>query len=83
LGYKIVYKSSAFKDLKHLDKNIARHILYKLETRLSDNPNCGTPLKGQFKGLLKYRIGDFRVVYTKTSSEVLILRIGQRKNVYK
>jgi len=75
LGYKIVYKSSAFKDLKHLDKNISQHILNQLETRLSDDPNCGTLLKGQFKGLLKYRIGEFRVVYTKTSSEVLILRI--------
>ncbi len=75
MGYKIVYKSSAFKDLKHLDKNIARHILNQLETHLSDDPNCGTPLEGQFKGLLKYRNGDFRVVYTKTSSEVLILRI--------
>ncbi len=83
MGYKIVYKSSAFKDLKHLDKNIVRHILNQLETHLSDNPNCGTPLKGQFKGLLKHRVGNYRVVYTKTKSEVLILRIGHRKNVYK
>ncbi len=83
MGYKIVYKSSAFKDLKHLDKDIARQILTQLETRLSNDPNCGTPLKGQFKGLLKYRVGNYRVVYTKTSSEVLILRIAHRKNVYK
>jgi len=49
LSYKIVYKSSASKDIKHLDKDVGRHILNQLETHLSDNPNCGTLLKGQFK----------------------------------
>ena len=82
MGYKIVYKSSAFKDLKHPDEDIARRILNQLETHMSNNPNCSTPLKGQFKGFLKYHIGNYRVVYTKIKSEVLILRIGHRKDVY-
>ncbi|MBC2698101.1 MAG: type II toxin-antitoxin system RelE/ParE family toxin [ANME-2 cluster archaeon] len=43
----------------------------------------GQPVKGQFKGLLKYRVGNYLAIYTKTKSEVLILRIGHRKNVYK
>jgi len=83
LGYKLRYKSSVFKDLKHLDKDITIHIIQQLETELSENPNCSTPLKGQFKGLFKYRVGDYRVVYAKIDSEILILRIGHRKNIYK
>jgi len=82
LPYKIEYKSSVARDLKKLDKSVAKHILQQLETSLSENPNCGLPLKGQFKGLFKYRIGDYRVIYTMTREEVLILRVGHRSKVY-
>jgi len=83
LPYKIEYKSSVARDLKKLDKNVAKHILQQLETSLSENPNCGLPLKGQFKGLFKYCIGDYRVIYTNIKEGVLILRIGHRSKVYK
>jgi mRNA interferase RelE/StbE len=40
-------------------------------------------LKGQFAGLRKYRVGDFRVIYALLGHDILILRIGNRKDVYK
>ncbi|WP_418888744.1 type II toxin-antitoxin system RelE family toxin [Methanothrix soehngenii] len=40
------------------------------------------PLTGQFKGLLKLCIDDYRVIYSKTGDGVLILRIGPRNKVY-
>jgi len=40
-------------------------------------------LKGQFAGLRKYRIGDYRVIYAILKEDILILRIGSRKDVYK
>ncbi len=83
MPYKIEYKSSVVRDIKKLDKSVAKHILQQLETSLSKNPNCGLPLKGQFKGLFKYRIGDHRIIYTKIKEGVLILRIGHRSKVYK
>jgi len=49
LAYKIEYKSSVFRELKHLDKRIAREI----RESLSLDPSCGEPLTGQFKGMLK------------------------------
>jgi len=82
LPYKIEYKSSVARDLKKLDKSVAKFILQQLETSLSENPNSGLPLKGQFKGLFKYRIGDYRIIYTKIKEGVLILRIGHRSKVY-
>jgi addiction module RelE/StbE family toxin len=41
------------------------------------------PLKGEFKGLYKLRIGEYRVIYAKTDKEaILVLRIGHRSKVY-
>ena len=83
MPYKIEYKSSVVRDLKNLDKSAAKRILQQLETALSRNPNCDAPLTGQFKGLFKYRIGNYRIIYTKIRDGVLILRIGHRSRVYK
>lgn len=80
---KVFYKASAEKDLRGLGHAAAGRILKKLEKDLSDNPHKGLPLKGEFEGLFKYRIGDYRVIYTKISEGILILRIGHRKEIYR
>jgi mRNA interferase RelE/StbE len=82
LAYKIEYKSCVLRDLKRLDKGVAQRIVKELRESLSLDPNCGEPLSGQFKGLRKLRVGDFRVIYSKTKEGVLILRIGHRSAVY-
>jgi mRNA interferase RelE/StbE len=40
-------------------------------------------LKGKFSGLRKYRVGEYRVIYVIIEKDVIILRIGDRKEVYK
>jgi mRNA interferase RelE/StbE len=68
--------------LKHLDKGAAKRITKELRESLSSDPNCGESLSGQFKGLRKLRVGDFRIIYSKTKEGVLILKIGHRSAVY-
>ncbi len=79
----IEYKSSVAHDLKNLEKAIAKRVIKELEEELSSNPDCGEALTGQFKGLFKLRIGDYRVVYSKKQDGVLILRIRNRSKVYR
>ena len=55
----------------------------KLEQELSRNPSAGIALSGEFRGLFKYRVGDYRAIYAKTSDGVLILRIAHRKDAYR
>ena len=50
---------------------------------LSEKPDQFPELKGQFAGLRKYRVGNYRVIYAIIDDSVLILRIQHRKNVYK
>ena len=83
MASKISYKASVSGDVRRLDKPIARRIISTLEHDLAVNPNAGIPLTGEFRGLFKYRVGDYRVVYAKTPEGVLVLRIRHRKDVYR
>jgi len=83
LAYNIVYKKSVQRDLKKLSKAEAHRVLNQVEEELSENADTHPVLKGQFAGLRKYRIGDYRVIYAILGADVLVLRIGHRKDVYK
>ncbi|MBN1222268.1 MAG: type II toxin-antitoxin system RelE/ParE family toxin [Candidatus Aminicenantes bacterium] len=83
MAYNIVYKKSVHRDLKKVPKSEANRILGQIEQELSKKPESNPALKGQFAGLRKFRVGEYRVIYAILSPDVLILRIGHRKNVYK
>jgi mRNA interferase RelE/StbE len=80
---KISYKASVSRDLKHLDRARVELLLRQLTEALDHDSDVGVPLKGEFEGLYKLRIGDYRVIYAKTGREtVVVLRIGHRSKVY-
>jgi len=84
LAYKITFKKSVSKDLKKIDKNIAIEILDKINNELSQHANDYPVLKGKFEGLRKFRVGDYRIVFSIIETEtVLVLRIAHRKEVYR
>ena len=82
MAYNIVYKKSVQRDLKKLPRAEAHRLLNQIEEELSKNADTYPVLKGQFAGLRKYRFGDHRVIYALFEDEVLVLRIGHRKDVY-
>jgi mRNA interferase RelE/StbE len=81
-AYDILYKNSVSRDLKRVDKTQRKRIVQKIETRLSEMPLNGKQLKGDLRGFLSLRIGDYRVVYKVVGKQVVILAVGHRKNVY-
>ena len=83
MAYNIGYKKSVQRDLKKLSKAEAHRVLNQVEEELSKNAETYPVLKGQFAGLRKYRVGDYRVIYAILGDDVLVLRIGHRKDVYK
>jgi len=52
---------------------------------LSKEPHRGIPLRGELKGLFKYRVGTFRIIYQlqKRKLIVTVIDIGHRKDVYR
>ncbi len=83
MAYNVVYKKSVHRDLKKLSKAEVSRILDQIEHELIKKPESYPVLKGRFAGLRKYRIGDYRVIYALVGTDILVLRIGNRGDVYK
>jgi mRNA interferase RelE/StbE len=83
LTYNITFKKSVAKDLKKIDRSDADRILRKLTSELSVKADQLPELQGQFAGLRKYRVGDYRIIYAILDDSVLVLRIQHRKDAYR
>ena len=83
MAYNITFKKSVAKDLKKIDRSEADRILKNIASNLSKQADELPELKGQFAGLRKYRIGQYRVIFAIIDDSILILRIQHRKDVYK
>ena len=83
--FKINYKPDVEKSLENIPKNIRDRIRKAIEERLAIAPiSYGERLKRNLKGLWKMRVGDYRIIYDILDDQVIVLivKIGNRKNVY-
>ena len=70
-------------DLPKIPKNLQIRIKKSIELRLLQNPaSSGEPLRKSLKGYKKIRVGDYRIIYRIEKSDILIFKIGHRKEVY-
>jgi mRNA interferase RelE/StbE len=83
LGYRIDYKKSVAKDLKRIGKANAKRIMDKIDKDLVHDPYRFPALSGPSAGMRKYRVGDYRVIFVIIEDAVLILRVQDRKDVYR
>ena len=84
MTYTLVYHPQVVEDdLPRLPINVQYRIARALAARLVSAPEKhGAPLKGTLKGYWKLRVGDYRVVYKITGTEIWILGVLHRKQVY-
>lgn len=78
--YLISIKQSAIKALLKID--FAQRIrLIEAIDKLKTNPTAGSVLKGEFSGLRRIRIGDYRIVYEVQNEQLIILvvRVAHRR----
>jgi len=88
LPWKIEYTDFARRQLRKLAKSSARRILDDMDQRiapLEDARSQGKALRGPLGEFWSYRVGDFRIVcqFQDERLQVLVVRIGDRKNVYR
>jgi len=83
LSYKIAFKKSVARDLKKIDKDQADRILKKIEEDLPKKAENFPVLTGKFSGLRKFRVGEYRVIYSIIGDTALILRIRHRREAYR
>jgi mRNA interferase RelE/StbE len=84
LEYSTLYHRQIKKDLKKLDKYIVDLFFNAVNEKIARNPYSGIKLRGRYNDLRKYRLGDFRIIYSIIDKEVKIhiLRMRHRSNVY-
>ena len=86
MAYNVTFRPETEEDFKRLDTQVAQRILNKIKW-LSENFELITPqpLKGQWKGKLKLRMGDYRVIYSINENEkrITIHMAGHRREIYR
>ena len=88
MAWQIEFLPAAEKELAKLGRREAKRIIQTLKTRIaaSDNPRAvGSALTGEFGGLWRWRIGDYRVVARIEDERitVLVVRVAHRREVYR
>lgn len=83
MSFKVAFKKSVTRDLKRIETNKVDKILKKIEEELPQKAETFPLLTGKFSGLRKFRVGDYRVIYSIIGDTALILRISHRREVYR
>jgi mRNA interferase RelE/StbE len=83
LNYRLVYTQKAVRDINKLDAGVKKRIGATL-LRFKDNPlQYAEPLTDPELGSYRFRIGDYRVIFDIAGSDIVVLRAGHRKEIYK
>lgn len=86
--WKLRWSASALKDMREIDKKVAKIIALKVEGELngSENPlEKLSSLKYAKKGQYKYRVGQYRIICILVDAEIVVevIQVGHRRNIYK
>ena len=73
---------------KKLDLIIQKRVNIFLQTKLlnsSDPSKLGKPLQGQLKGLIRYRVGDYRILaqLKHDTFTIIAIELGHRREIYR
>ncbi|MFZ2053941.1 MAG: type II toxin-antitoxin system RelE/ParE family toxin [Candidatus Aminicenantales bacterium] len=86
MAYEVIWQAKVLEDLEAIDRKAAAKIVERVKTYLVQNPaGLGTPLKGIFKGLFRYRYGMYRIIYAIDMAEnkIIVLHVKHRKEAYR
>ncbi len=82
---RLIFSDQALKNLKKLDRTTQRRILEKLEfySRQEAPFKFAERLVDNSYGQWRFRIGDYRALCDVRGNEIIILKIGHRREIYK
>lgn len=82
--FEVIFDKRAFKELSQLENEAQQLIWSKIAELKEGNFTNDKALKGNHKDKFRKRAGDYRIVYLKEGTILLItiIRIAHRKEVY-
>jgi len=83
LSYRLVYTHKAIRDIDGLDAGVKKRIGATL-LRFKNSPlQYAERLTDPELGGYRFRIGDYRVIFDIEGNDIVVLRAGHRKEIYK
>lgn len=80
--FQLVFAPRAESDYANLEPKLQQRIIEKLKMFL-ENEIVPEKLEGNFRGLFKLRVGDYRIIYELLGSTLMRVRlIGHRSRIY-
>ena len=76
-----VFLEQAREVVRALPPDVKRRVRAAID-ELKRDPSRGEPLGGELSGLLRARVGRYRVVYRPTANAVEIVAVGPRRTIY-
>ncbi len=81
--YRVIFTQRALKDWNKLDSNIQNRIATKLKEYSNDPLRYARKLSHPKIGTYRFRIGDYRVIFDIDGDNIVVLRVGHRKGIYR
>jgi mRNA interferase RelE/StbE len=83
MTFNLVYTRRAEKDIRALDPAV-RKLIGKAILKLQSHPaEYSEKLTDPRIGTYRFRTGDYRVIFDLIGNDVVILRVGHRKEIYR
>ena len=83
MTYRLVYTRRAVRDIEKLDPSIRQRIGKSLLRYESDPIKYAEKLTDPELGSYRFRIGDYRAIFDIEGQDIVILRVGHRRELYK
>ncbi len=83
MKYKLVYTRRAEKDIRDLDPNIKERLGKSLLQYSEDPLKHAEKLTDPSLGSFRFRIGEYRVIFDLHGDEIIVLRVGHRREIYR
>lgn len=83
MSFKLIFTQNAVRDIKKLDRVAQKRLAEKFkvfqERPLFYAKKLTSPVIGQYR----WRIGNYRIIFDIKGRDLIILRVGHRKEIYK
>ena len=83
MKYRLLYTQRAVKDIQSLEEKIKQRIGKTLLRYSEDALKYARKLSDPRLGTYRFRVGEYRVIFDLEGNDVVILRVGHRKEIYR
>ncbi len=83
MKYRLVYTHKASRDIRRLEEDVKQRIAKALKGYEREPFKYASKLTDPALGTYRFRIGDYRVIFDVEGEEIVVLRVGHRKDIYR